>query len=236
MEADVAAIAPVPDPAARLERGQEFLTRMLSGDANADEPRRRLPAGRYADAAAPVMTQPYAEVEAAAVLAERAQAAHPPALSARPERCRRSASTRPASTPLPRSASAVRSSGRRRPTMPIRGSASCSPPGAQLEQLERGVVAIPSARPIHDSPISPAATASAPILSAAAPRCMPASISPARSAPRSMPPPTASSAAPNGTGGYGNLVEINHGRGIQTRYGHLSQLIVRPASASGAAT
>ncbi|MDF7775741.1 M23 family metallopeptidase [Sphingomonas sp. AOB5] len=27
-------------------------------------------------------------------------------------------------------------------------------------------------------------------------------------------------------GGYGNLVEINHGRGIQTRYGHLSKIIV----------
>jgi murein DD-endopeptidase MepM/ murein hydrolase activator NlpD len=27
-------------------------------------------------------------------------------------------------------------------------------------------------------------------------------------------------------GGYGNLVEINHGRGIETRYGHLSKLLV----------
>ncbi|WP_228275252.1 M23 family metallopeptidase [Stakelama tenebrarum] len=28
-------------------------------------------------------------------------------------------------------------------------------------------------------------------------------------------------------GGYGNLVEINHGRGIETRYGHLSQILVK---------
>jgi murein DD-endopeptidase MepM/ murein hydrolase activator NlpD len=28
------------------------------------------------------------------------------------------------------------------------------------------------------------------------------------------------------SGGYGNLVEIDHGRGIQTRYGHLSQILV----------
>lgn len=27
-------------------------------------------------------------------------------------------------------------------------------------------------------------------------------------------------------GGYGNLVELNHGRGIQTRYGHMSSLLV----------
>lgn len=30
------------------------------------------------------------------------------------------------------------------------------------------------------------------------------------------------------TGGYGNLVELEHGRGIATRYGHLSQILVHP--------
>jgi len=29
-------------------------------------------------------------------------------------------------------------------------------------------------------------------------------------------------------GGYGNLVELEHGRGIQTRYGHLSAILVQP--------
>ncbi len=29
-------------------------------------------------------------------------------------------------------------------------------------------------------------------------------------------------------GGYGNLVEVNHGNGLQTRYGHLSKLIAEP--------
>jgi murein DD-endopeptidase MepM/ murein hydrolase activator NlpD len=31
-------------------------------------------------------------------------------------------------------------------------------------------------------------------------------------------------------GGYGNLVELEHGRGIQTRYGHLSQILVAPGT------
>ena len=31
-------------------------------------------------------------------------------------------------------------------------------------------------------------------------------------------------------GGYGNLVELNHGKGIQTRYGHLSKILVSPNS------
>ena len=29
-------------------------------------------------------------------------------------------------------------------------------------------------------------------------------------------------------GGYGNLVELEHGKSIQTRYGHLSSILVRP--------
>ncbi len=28
------------------------------------------------------------------------------------------------------------------------------------------------------------------------------------------------------SGGYGNLVEVNHGKGIETRYGHLSRILV----------
>ena len=30
------------------------------------------------------------------------------------------------------------------------------------------------------------------------------------------------------SGGYGNLIEVDHGRGITTRYGHLSGILVRP--------
>jgi len=30
------------------------------------------------------------------------------------------------------------------------------------------------------------------------------------------------------SGGYGNMVEIDHGKGIQTRFGHLSRILVHP--------
>ena len=31
-------------------------------------------------------------------------------------------------------------------------------------------------------------------------------------------------------GGYGNLVELDHGKGLQTRYGHLSKITVAPGT------
>src|SRR3546814_7274047 len=35
--------------------------------------------------------------------------------------------------------------------------------------------------------------------------------------------------SPSGSAaGYGNLIELNHGDGISTRYGHMSKLIVEP--------
>ena len=30
------------------------------------------------------------------------------------------------------------------------------------------------------------------------------------------------------SGGYGNLIKLDHGRGIETRYGHLSAILVSP--------
>ena len=99
----------------------------------------------------------------------------------------------------------------------------------RLEQLEQGVTAIPSARPVHTDTnfTSGFGVRSDPFRGRAA---MHGGIDLAG------PIGTPIYATADGivarseynNGGYGNLVEINHGAGIQTRYGHLSRLIARP--------
>ena len=99
----------------------------------------------------------------------------------------------------------------------------------RLEQLEQGMVAIPSARPVRDSIrfTSAYGVRSDPFRGRAA---MHGGIDLAG------PVGTPIYATADGIvqrseynrGGYGNLVEINHGQGIQTRYGHMSRLIARP--------
>ena len=96
----------------------------------------------------------------------------------------------------------------------------------QLDQLEQGTIAIPSAEPVKGV----AFTSSFGIRSDPfrGTRAMHAGIDLAG------PVGTPIYATADGivgrseynSGGYGNLVEINHGRGIQTRYGHLSRSMV----------
>ena len=204
MQADVAAMrVAVHERAAELERRQAFLATMLSGHADAAQlsppccrarsrragQRRR---ARHDPELRPGRRDAGGDRRARPAPRPASATARPPA------RCAASASIRPASTPPP--------VGMGGPFEPVAGAGDNADPRFRelftswraLDQLEQGVAAIPSARPIATAPTSPAATASAPIPSAAAPRCMPASTSPARSAPRSTPPPTASSAAPNG--------------------------------------
>ena len=99
----------------------------------------------------------------------------------------------------------------------------------RLEQLEQGVTAIPSARPIRDSVnfTSGFGVRSDPFRGRAA---MHGGIDLA--GPQGTPVyATADGVVARSewnNGGYGNLVEIIHGQGIETRYGHLSRLIARP--------
>jgi murein DD-endopeptidase MepM/ murein hydrolase activator NlpD len=97
----------------------------------------------------------------------------------------------------------------------------------KLDTLEQGVIAIPSAQPVeHLAFTSNFGVRSDPFRGTAA---MHAGVD--------IPGPTGTPiyATADGivdraerSGGYGNMVEINHGKGIQTRYGHLSKILVAP--------
>jgi murein DD-endopeptidase MepM/ murein hydrolase activator NlpD len=96
----------------------------------------------------------------------------------------------------------------------------------RLDQLEQGTVAIPSAEPVHGTNFTSGyGVRSDPFRGRAA---MHAGIDLAG------PIGTPIYATADGvvgrsewnSGGYGNLVELDHGHGIQTRYGHLSKSMV----------
>lgn len=96
----------------------------------------------------------------------------------------------------------------------------------RLDQLETGTVAIPSIKPVGGTALTSGyGVRSDPFRGRAA---MHAGIDLAG------PLGTAIYATADGyvgrsnwVNGYGNLVELNHGRGIQTRYGHLSRSLVK---------
>jgi murein DD-endopeptidase MepM/ murein hydrolase activator NlpD len=99
----------------------------------------------------------------------------------------------------------------------------------KLDSLEHSVIAIPAIHPIHEAKLvfsSYFGVRSDPFKGTAA---MHAGVD--------LPGPkgTPVYATADGivdragrAGGYGNLVEIDHGKGIQTRYGHLSKILVEP--------
>ncbi|MGN6268280.1 MAG: M23 family metallopeptidase [Sphingomonas sp.] len=99
----------------------------------------------------------------------------------------------------------------------------------KLDSLEHSVIAIPAIHPIHEAKLifsSYFGVRSDPFKGTAA---MHAGVD--------LPGPigTPVYATADGivdragrAGGYGNLVEIDHGKGIQTRYGHLSKILVQP--------
>jgi murein DD-endopeptidase MepM/ murein hydrolase activator NlpD len=97
----------------------------------------------------------------------------------------------------------------------------------RLEQLQQGIVAIPSQRPVELVTFT----------SGFGVRSDPFRGTAAMHAGVDMPGPIGTEIHATADGivsraqwanGYGNLVEINHGKGIQTRYGHLSAILVQP--------
>lgn len=97
----------------------------------------------------------------------------------------------------------------------------------RLDQLQAGIVAIPSMRPVQSiSVTSNFGIRTDPFRGGAA---MHAGVDiPGAHATPIYATADAVVGRSGWFGGYGNLVELEHGRGIQTRYGHLSSLLVSP--------
>jgi murein DD-endopeptidase MepM/ murein hydrolase activator NlpD len=97
----------------------------------------------------------------------------------------------------------------------------------KLDQFEHGVIAIPSTKPVHDANFTSGyGVRSDPFRGYAA---MHAGIDLA--GPYGTPVYATADATVGRSqwvNGYGNLIELDHGRGIQTRYGHLSRSVVAP--------
>jgi murein DD-endopeptidase MepM/ murein hydrolase activator NlpD len=215
--------------AALLERRQAFLAEMLSGHANPDRLAQFMPAAatEFENPAAQAITTAFARVDTMqADLVTRTQAA------ARQSYRNRVVAMRQFGVEPARFHQAEEGVGG--PYEPV--TADNADPRflelfttwRQLDQLQQGAAAIPSAFPLHNAVNFTSAFG-------------------VRSDPfrgRAAMHPGIDLAGPLGTpvyatadgvvgrsewnsGGYGNVVEIDHGQGIQTRYGHLSQRIAQ---------
>jgi murein DD-endopeptidase MepM/ murein hydrolase activator NlpD len=210
-----------------LEQRQAFLNALLSGQQDARQLAGMLPARAETSEGAQAATAPYAEVEGMQ--------------SAFVDRARATARTRIVET-----AQQIRSLGLDPARFLGRGGPleevnEAAPAGAdprfrqlfvawrQLDQLQDGVIAIPSGRPVSTGVnfTSGFGVRSDPFQGRAA---MHGGVDLA--GPLGTPVYATADGivgrAEWNNGGYGNLVEINHGQGIQTRYGHLSRLIAQP--------
>ena len=97
----------------------------------------------------------------------------------------------------------------------------------RLDQLQQGIVAIPSQKPVEEVDFTSGfGVRSDPFRGGAA---MHAGVD-IRGAYGTPIHATADGVVGRAgwANGYGNLVELDHGRGIQTRYGHLSAILVQP--------
>ena len=226
MQRDVAAMrTQTRNHAQLLERRQAFLARVLSGDADASQLAALLPAEERTPHNA--MSQSYAQVDGMQMaLAERAQ-------DATAQRYRETARVLRRLGVNP--ALIHRAAGGVGGPFEAADASNADPrfrelfvSWRRLEQLEQAVIAIPSARPLRSSAnfTSGFGVRSDPFRGRAA---MHGGVDLAG------PLGTPVYATADGivgrsewnNGGYGNLVEINHGQGIQTRYGHLSRLVAR---------
>jgi murein DD-endopeptidase MepM/ murein hydrolase activator NlpD len=98
----------------------------------------------------------------------------------------------------------------------------------KLDSISQGAIAVPSEKPVRTAAFTSGyGVRSDPFRGAAAMHAGIDLAGPLGTAIYATADGTVSAAGWN-NGGYGNLVKIDHGRGIETRYGHLSQILVAP--------
>jgi murein DD-endopeptidase MepM/ murein hydrolase activator NlpD len=229
MQTDIEAIrTATAQRAALLERRQAFLAEMLSGHADADRLAQTIPAAAtgFDNPAAQAVTGTFDRVDSmqaemvgrvqqAARTSYRARTAALQQFGFEPTRFQRA------------------EAGMGGPYEPVPAVDNADPrfrelfqTWRQLDQLQQGVAAIPSAFPLHQGVnfTSGFGVRSDPFRGRAA-------MHPGIDLAGPMGTPVYATAdgvvgrSEWNSGGYGNLVEIDHGQGIQTRYGHLSQRV-----------
>ena len=226
MQADVAAMrTQTRQHAALLERRQQFLAQVLSGEADADQLAALMPEQEQVPHNA--LSQNYAEVDGMQLaLAERAQ-------DATMERYREAARMLRRLGVNP--ARIHRASGGVGGPFEAAEADNADPrfrelfvSWRRLEQLEQAVVAIPSAQPLRNAAnfTSGFGVRSDPFRGRAAMHGGVDLAGPLGTPVYATADGIVARAEWN-SGGYGNLVEILHGQGIETRYGHLSRLVAR---------
>ncbi|APR54222.1 M23 family peptidase [Sphingomonas koreensis] len=240
MEADVAAVKQAAQlHAARVEQRQKIIAGVLTGKGSPEDVGAPVPAAQVSEsnAMAREVLAPLREVEARqAKLAEQARktaqvrlhltARHLRSLGIKPER--------------------YVAGGMGGPYEPVSAEAAAAAAGAataegsadaqfrslfqtwqKLDVLEQTVIAIPSMQPVENVRLT----------SSFGVRSDPFHGSAAMHAGIDIPGPigTPIYATADGVigragrfGGYGNLITVNHGKGIETRYGHLSKILVAP--------
>jgi murein DD-endopeptidase MepM/ murein hydrolase activator NlpD len=237
MEADVAAVKQAAQlHAARVEQRQKIIAGVLTGKGSPEEVGAPLPAAQVSEnnAMAREVLAPLREVEARqAKLAEQARktaqvrihltARHLRSLGIKPERYVAGGMGGPFE---PVSAEAAAAAA----TAAAEGNTdaqfrSLFQTWQKLDVLEQTVIAIPSMQPVDNVKLT----------SSFGVRSDPFHGSAAMHAGIDIPGPigTPIYATADGVigragrfGGYGNLITVNHGKGIETRYGHLSKILV----------
>jgi murein DD-endopeptidase MepM/ murein hydrolase activator NlpD len=228
METDVQAMrVAVSDRATQLEQRNAFLNTMLAGHASATQLSQQLPDSveRPANASAAAMVEGFDHVDAMqTAMADRLQA------------MTRQRYNQTAAALRARGFDPARFyTGQGGPLEPANAGDDADPrfrdlfmTWRALDQLETGAASIPSARPIVTSVnfTSGYGVRSDPFRGSAA-------MHPGIDLAGPMGTPVYATAdgvvdrSEWNNGGYGNLIEITHGQGIQTRFGHLSQRLVQ---------